>query len=433
MKKVLLVCYYFPPMGMGGTQRSAKFVKYLPAFDWEPIVLTVKDVKYYALDNTLLDDVKGSEIIRTESLDPLRLLRRFGRSADAEPDNSSTSHQQSKILNFFNRFFISWCCLPDSKILWLPFLLIAALKKIQQHKIDIVYSSSPPHSAHLAGLILKLLKKIKLVVDFRDDWSGGESQPSPTRLHDFFNRLLEKMVLKSADAVISMCDPLTETLFRKSGRWQERDKFITLTNGYDSEDFVRLIHEPLAEKFSITHCGSISKVSDPEPFLRALAMLLAERPELTEKIQVKFIGTDLFGRLSWLINKYQLQDSISPVTYLSHAEALKKIMQSHVLLLSINKTSQEEIITSKVFEYLASGKSILLISKAGAVAKMINTLNRGTVVNPENIAGIKEAILSYYQNYENKRLPFVDPLSDNQFDRKLITGQLAEVFVNLKS
>ena len=46
MNKVLFLSYYFPPMGMGGTQRSAKFVKYLPAFNWEPVVITVKDVKY---------------------------------------------------------------------------------------------------------------------------------------------------------------------------------------------------------------------------------------------------------------------------------------------------------------------------------------------------------------------------------------------------
>ncbi|HMT12896.1 MAG TPA: glycosyl transferase, partial [Ignavibacteria bacterium] len=43
MKKVLIISYYFPPSGGPGVQRVLKFVKYLPEFGWQPIVLTVKD------------------------------------------------------------------------------------------------------------------------------------------------------------------------------------------------------------------------------------------------------------------------------------------------------------------------------------------------------------------------------------------------------
>jgi len=64
-------------MGMGGTQRSSKFVKYLPLYSWDPIVLTVKDVKYYAQDPSLLKEIENRKIIRTESWDPLRLWVRF--------------------------------------------------------------------------------------------------------------------------------------------------------------------------------------------------------------------------------------------------------------------------------------------------------------------------------------------------------------------
>ncbi|MCK5739102.1 glycosyl transferase family 1, partial [bacterium] len=69
-KKVLIISYYFPPMGMGGTQRSAKFVKYLPDSGWTPSVLTVKNIRYYAHDPALLADLGDIRIIRTGSLDP---------------------------------------------------------------------------------------------------------------------------------------------------------------------------------------------------------------------------------------------------------------------------------------------------------------------------------------------------------------------------
>ncbi|MCH6560776.1 hypothetical protein IH799_10545, partial [candidate division KSB1 bacterium] len=74
LKKVLILAYYFPPLGMGGTQRPAKFVKYLPEFNWTPFVITVKDIAYYAKDLSLLNDVRDAQIFRTGSLDPQRLL-----------------------------------------------------------------------------------------------------------------------------------------------------------------------------------------------------------------------------------------------------------------------------------------------------------------------------------------------------------------------
>ncbi len=40
MRKVLVIAYYFPPIGGSGTQRPAKFVKYLPEMGWQPYVIS---------------------------------------------------------------------------------------------------------------------------------------------------------------------------------------------------------------------------------------------------------------------------------------------------------------------------------------------------------------------------------------------------------
>ena len=43
-RKVLMVAYYFPPYGsVGFSIRAVKFVKFLPDFGWEPVVLTIED------------------------------------------------------------------------------------------------------------------------------------------------------------------------------------------------------------------------------------------------------------------------------------------------------------------------------------------------------------------------------------------------------
>jgi len=415
-------------MGMGGTQRVAKFAKYLPDFGWKPVVLTVKDVHYYAHDPSLLHEVKDVPIFRTESLDPLRLMARFKKIDENTADHPSSKKRKS-ILNILNEIVGGWLFIPDSKILWLPFAIIAAIKLIRQQKIRVILTTSPPQSAHIGGLILKMLKKVKWVADFRDDWTNGESQPCPTLFHFVINRFLEKIVLKKADKVIGMCDQLTNVLARKHG--YSMKKFQTIMNGYDRDDFLHVLNVPLNEKFTITHCGSISKVSNPGPFIAAMRLFFDEYNQAKKQVQIQFIGTDIFGRLEHLLNQYQLAGMIEPIQYLPHHDALKKTMASHLLLITIFKKTDEEIITGKVFEYLGSGKPILLISKPGYVANLIQQLKRGKVVDFENIQGIKDAVSELFNQYQKGRLRMFKPLSVPQFDRENLTAQLAAIFDEL--
>jgi hypothetical protein len=43
LKKVLVITYYFPPCGGPPVQRIVKFVRYLPLFGWDSVVLTAKE------------------------------------------------------------------------------------------------------------------------------------------------------------------------------------------------------------------------------------------------------------------------------------------------------------------------------------------------------------------------------------------------------
>ena len=60
-RKVLLIAYYFPPMGLSGVQRTVKFAKFLPQYGWKPTVLTVEPTGYYAFDDTLLKEAEEAE------------------------------------------------------------------------------------------------------------------------------------------------------------------------------------------------------------------------------------------------------------------------------------------------------------------------------------------------------------------------------------
>jgi len=114
LQRILILTYYFPPLGMGGTQRVAKFVKYLPHFGWQPTIVTVKDVAYYAFDPKLLRDVRSAQVVRTGSLDPQRLMAKFCPGASEATKTQSAGGQTSKSARLLGML--------NSKVL--PFFLI---------------------------------------------------------------------------------------------------------------------------------------------------------------------------------------------------------------------------------------------------------------------------------------------------------------------
>ena len=66
MKKVLVITYYWPPSGGAGVQRWLKFVKYLPNYNYKPIVYTVENGEYPVIDDSLNKDVSTqTKILKT--------------------------------------------------------------------------------------------------------------------------------------------------------------------------------------------------------------------------------------------------------------------------------------------------------------------------------------------------------------------------------
>ncbi|NJL55864.1 hypothetical protein HC928_12230 [bacterium] len=82
---VLAIAYLFPPVGGGGVQRTAKFVRYLPEFGWQPLVLTVKDPAYATFDPSLAAELPGDLVVeRTAALQPTSLYFQLKRRSNGE-------------------------------------------------------------------------------------------------------------------------------------------------------------------------------------------------------------------------------------------------------------------------------------------------------------------------------------------------------------
>ncbi len=79
-KKILVIAYYFPPLGGVPVQRTLRFIKYLPEYEWNPVVLTVREGydHFHPNDPSLLRKIpNGMMIIRAKEIGIASRVIRF--------------------------------------------------------------------------------------------------------------------------------------------------------------------------------------------------------------------------------------------------------------------------------------------------------------------------------------------------------------------
>lgn len=415
---VLMVAFFFPPLGGAGVQRSVKFAKYLPRSGWQPVVLTSNSQRYHALDPTLQAEVPETvQVIRTaiwetgpvyEWLYKLRLdpLARWLRGREAG--------------------FL----LPDNRIGWLPFAYTAGLRAIQSERVDVIFTTSAPYTAHLIGWALKQRTGKPWVADFRDEWLElphlgwtGLRRTSVARM--------ERAVLSGADVISVTTDRIGALLADKVGA---ANKVWTIPNGYDEEDFAEAAARGVRGregKFVITYTGSLYPPQSPTSFLHALARLIRDEQGFGLDAEVRFIGPgverstiDALG-LDGIV--YTTQQSIP------HLDALTELLSASVLLLIHSTARGPYVVPGKIFEYLRAGKPILaLVPPDSVAAGMVHDIGAGVVVAPEDIEQICEAVGRYYRRWKAGTLT-TSPRRElvQQYDRQRTARQLADAFESL--
>lgn len=436
-KKVLMIAYYFPPSGGAGVQRTLKFIKYLPAMGWEPVVLTARDADYPAYDESLMVEVPPTLAVHQSYIpEPYQLYRQLtGRQMNEAVDIATLSRDSQQRKKFSERlaewirgsFFI-----PDARVGWLPFAVSLGLKAIKQEQIDVIYSSAPPYTCHLIGYWLKKLTGRPWVADFRDSWVGWLSSAKRPKLPDKFDRHLEHSVLKSADRILTVSNGIAQDLGSRhpelvDKRWQ------LLPNGYDGADFDGVTASPPNEKMVITYTGSLYGHRNPYYLLQALSELLTELPELKQKLQLTFVGR-IGGFIEQMLRQPMFQGMVEIVPYVPHQQSIQYLLDSHVLLLIIDDApANKGILTGKLFEYLGARKPILALAPEGDAAELIRETNAGLVVHPSNVPQIKMVLRELYSRWKNGSLKNdqSDTAKIRAFDRRELTRRLGEVLVEV--
>ena len=227
-RRVLVIAYYFPPMGLSGVQRTLKFVKYLSEFGWHPTVLTVEPRGYFVNDDTLLAELEGRSVtvVRTAPSGPARL---FGKK---DVVDIPAEWKRKLLSRLSDTIFI-----PDNKIGWRRRAVARALELHAETPFDMVFATAPPFTSYLIGRKLKRKINRPLVFDYRDPWVDNPFKFYPTPLHKLANVLLERKALRASSHIITTNRRVKEQILL-------RHRFLTyhdidiISQGFDAADFV---------------------------------------------------------------------------------------------------------------------------------------------------------------------------------------------------
>ncbi len=424
MKKVLVIAYYFPPMGLSGVQRTAKFVKYLPDFGWKPFVLTINPTAYYAFDETLLDELKRRdvEIIRTDTRD----ITKAAAQTSGTRDLTMPAESSRRFLSALSQLVF----IPDNKIGWKKFALAKASEIIERENIDVIFSTAPPFTAHLVGLELRSKYQLPLVVDFRDPWVNNPSHLYWSPFHKRRHLALEESVLMKADRVIAVNRALKEDWIKRYfGKLTHKDVSI-IPHGFDPDDFALATPDKrVARKLRFVYSGRFYN-SSPKPFFHGLKLAFDQQPELREKVEAVFVGVFPKEYMK-LAESFGLQFLVESKGYRPHLEAVKEILKGDVLWATLaDMRGMGNITAAKLFEYIAAGKTLFGIVPEGASKNFILDAN-GLTAHPNSPWEIAEKILELYRLWKTQSLPVPPPEMVERYNRRNLTEQLAREFEQL--
>jgi glycosyltransferase involved in cell wall biosynthesis len=406
------VTLYFPPAGGGGVQRPLKFASHLPALGIETHVLAPDDPKWLHEDADLPLPTQAW-VHRARYVGP-----RGRRLADELHGRSGVDLAVRRASTVGRRVL-----LPDENVTWNATAIPKAISIARSEGIDVVLTTSPPGSVHLVGAAVQKATGAKWVADLRDSLVAHPHRRSDTfasRVKERATRGVASLVARRADAIVAAADAIAD----EARTLDPRGRVVTIENGCDFDDFAGMEYTR-TDVFRLTHTGSFFGRRDPKPFLRALA------DSGLEDVNVRFVGDFRPGDREFM-TELGLADRVALIDYVPRRRSLELQRESEALLLLIPEAGGRGrgVLSGKVFEYIAAERPILaVVPPDGAAARLIRDTGVGVVVAPEDVDGIREALVDLHARWRDGGLAGT-PLS-TEWREQLSRGRRVEQLADL--
>ena len=425
--RVLMMSYYFPPMGGAEVQRVTRFAKYLPEFGWEPIMLTTQGGGHTGRDESLLQRLPAAvpieRIPSVEHPTTILTLRRFEKRENGGQERRATRRLWDELVRRVSAFDRKHLCFPDPMNWWAWRAGLHIESLVKKYRPDILWATGYPWST--LCLLAKAANKTGLpaVGDIRDPWSWHPHGYWDSERH----KLLERKTLLSLSHLVTVTEGLRRRYLCLYPELHER--ICTIRNSFEDADRRPAKARQVPSLFC--YVGSLTKgnLKDQrkqtlDTFLRALRLSIDRRVDGCCQLRVGVAGQGV-DRTQSLVNEYGLQDAVQIHGSLPHDKARELRACADVLLVVMGiGEGTESYVPLKVYEYLAANRPILALlpegSEAGAI---IIQKKRGVVCRANDV----ESICSGLRRMLSSDFEY-DPQSDvSEFSCRNTTSQLAEV------
>lgn len=364
MKKVLLVCYYFPPLGLGGVGRPLNLFKKLPAFDYDCHILTVKPVTYRLYEPELLEGLDKKKIFRSGSHDPQRLMYIFGVRKLNDRILKSSRRASDK-------FF------PDSKAGWVKPAIRLGRTLVNNYRYAAVISTSPPVSSHLIAKQLAQDFDIPWVADFRDFWTSYKVEDSFTEKKNIEKglKLLEE-IKKDAAAVTVVNPTIAEYL----------DSEEIITNGFDSDTAQLWSTSKDTGSFYIGLLGNQNESKAVEPLFKVLTVLRKTAPVLFDRIKIIQVGQVDKEWFESVLDKFDLRNRCQIHGFQKRQDTVRLLSDASLFYIGLDASGEQKIMPSRMFDLLASGRPVLsFVAAESEIARLLGLTGAGIYFHDDTI------------------------------------------------
>lgn len=432
MKHLLLVAYYFPPIGGAGSQRPMSFSRYLPEHGWRVTVVTRS-----------MQGEGGKFDPRDASLDALE-------SADVSIVRIEDSIGEGP----------AWAQPKLDRLQgWLAGAKDSCLDIVAKDPVDCVMITMSPFSLAHLGARLREECDVPLVYDLRDPWAL-DGWPKHAHRGEW-NRHVKMMrrALDDADLVIANTQDAKLAIAARFENLHS-DRMAVVTNGYSASDFAGDVPERDPESFLFVFtgtllCGAMEKPAGmlarckevvsyraepldvsgrtPKHLLRAIELLRDDGHPLGERIEVVLVG-QADDALRRCVEASSVADAVEIKGYLRHEESIAWLRRADALFLPLHglPTGRRSLIVpGKTYEYLASGTPILGCLPAGDAYDLVARTKNGVLAEPCEAGSIASALRTLWERYEGGKVDRSPEEWVGEYERGVIASRVAELLNDL--
>jgi glycosyltransferase involved in cell wall biosynthesis len=382
MTRVLVVAYYFPPVGGGGVTRPLRAVRALAAAGHAPWVLTVDDAAWARDASRLADVPRRARVLRVPNPD-------WGRLAAQLPARRAAGRSGTGAPGRLRRWLV-----PDLHVGWSALAAGATGLLAAARAVDVVLTTAPPYSAFLAGAAAAALG-VPWLADFRDGWTCCPTRSDLPPRRVAFERRLEDFVLRRADHVLFASEAVRARCVARVGDLAARSE--TLLTGFDpgeARGAAGAGEGGRRDALEIVHAGSVlgaRRETCLDAFLAALAGLLRGEPGARGRLRVRFVGAEpavreriaaagLDGAACWA----------PPVPRAVLPDVLRRA--DLCLILQPAGPRGGDPIPGKLFDAASARRPVLALAPAGAFPALVARLGLGVAVDPADRPAAERAL-----------------------------------------